>query len=84
MRATDTIIDKLELAKWLINLEDKETLEEVALLMKQHTKPKYDPIYEATLSDEEKVKYWREVGYTVDEARQILFARISKWPQKKR
>ncbi|MGC4129636.1 MAG: hypothetical protein QM564_08795 [Bergeyella sp.] len=84
MEATAPKIDKLEIAKWLINLEDKETLEEVALLMKQHTKPKYDPIHEATLSDEEKVKYWREVGYTTEDSRQRALNRIAKWAEKKR
>jgi len=78
----DTVveIDKLEIAKWLINLEDKETLREVALLMKQHTKPRYDAAYEATLSDEEKVKYWQEVGITGDELKKDLFDYIDSLP----
>ena len=80
----DTVveIDKLEIAKWLINLEDKETLREVALLMKQHTKPRYDAAYEATLSDKDKVKYWQKVGYTLEESRQRTLNRIAKWPEK--
>lgn len=76
-------IDKLEIAKWVINLEDKETLKEVALLMKQHTKPKYDAAYEATLSDEEKVKYWQEVGITGDELFNSVAEHIKTWPWKK-
>lgn len=79
---TTVEIDKLEIAKWLLNLEDNETLKEIDLLMKQHTKPKFDPAYEATLSDEEKIKYWKEVGYTIDEARRISKAKIAKWGER--
>lgn len=79
---TDVATDKLEIAKWLINLEDEETLKEVALLMKQHTKPKYDAAFEATLSDDEKVKYWQEVGYTLDESKKRILDRIAKWKEK--
>ena len=84
MEATDIKVDKLEIAKWLINLEDKETLEEVALLMKHHSKPKYDPTYEATLSDDEKLKYWREVGYTAKDSRQRALNKIEKWEERKK
>lgn len=81
---TTVEIDKLEIAKWLLNLEDNETLKEIDLLMKQHIKPKFDPAYEATLSDEEKIKYWKEIGYTIDEARRMTLERMAKWGEKKK
>ena len=79
---TATEIDKLELAKWLINLEDKNILKEIELLMKQHSKTKYDADYEATLSDEEKVIYWKETGHSIEEARRISKEKIAKWKER--
>ncbi|ANI88055.1 hypothetical protein A9P82_01190 [Arachidicoccus ginsenosidimutans] len=81
----DTIveIDKLEIAKWLINLEDKSTLEKVARIMKESNKPKYDAAYEATLSDKEKVVYWQEVGISGEEFFNNVIEHIRAWPWKK-
>lgn len=42
-------------------------------------KPRYDAAYAATLTGEEKIAYWRKVGYTEEESKQRLFARMAKW-----
>ncbi|HEX5154337.1 MAG TPA: hypothetical protein VFW07_22975 [Parafilimonas sp.] len=80
---TDVAMTKLELAKWIIDLEDKNTLEKVACLMNENQKTKYDPAYEATLSQEEKVAYWQQVGISGEELFGNVVAYINTLPWKK-
>ncbi|MDE1193482.1 MAG: hypothetical protein PW786_15250 [Arachidicoccus sp.] len=80
---SDVAINKLKITKWIIDLEDKSVLEKVERLMKENKKPEYDAAYEATLSDEEKVKYWQEVGISGDELFNGVVAHIRTLPWKK-
>jgi agmatine/peptidylarginine deiminase len=71
------------MTKWLINLEDKTMLQKVACLMNENKKPKYNPEYEATLSEKEKIAYWQKVGITGDEFFNDVIAHIKTLPWKK-
>ena len=51
------------------------------LLGNENDKPCYDAAYAATLSGKEKIAYWYKVGYTEEESKQRVLARVEKWQQ---
>lgn len=76
---TPIIASKKEIIDWVNQLEDKRLLSKITLLMYENSRPQYNASYAATLTDEDKVEYWKKVGYTPDEARKISKAKIAQW-----
>jgi hypothetical protein len=74
-----SIADRKEIIDWVSQLEDKRLLSKITLLMYENTRPKYDAAYAATLTSEEKITYWKKIGYTPEEARKISKAKIAQW-----
>lgn len=76
---TSITASKKEILDWVNRLEDKHLLAKITLLMYENSKPQYDPVHAATLTDEEKIIYWKQAGYTPEEARKISKAKIAQW-----
>ena len=72
-------IEKQEITNWINRLEDKSVIDRIYQFMKDFEKPRYDAVYAATLSDDERIAYWRKVGYTAEESKQRLLERIKEW-----
>lgn len=83
MKTTTLAAEKQKITTWINSLEDKHILDQIAQLMNQSNKPPYDPVYEATLSDEEKVAYWKEIGISGDELFGSVIAHIKTLQWKK-
>lgn len=71
--------DKQKITDWVNRLEDKQLLNKVKQLMYES----YDAAFIATLSDEEKVAYWSEIGISGEELKKRLLAHINTLNWKK-
>ena len=76
-------VNKRKVTDWVNALEDEKLLDKVLQLMSESsTKPRYDAAYAATLTDEEKIAYWKEVGISGEESKRRLLSRIDQWRSK--
>ena len=58
MMDTNVAINKLELTKWIINLEDKNVLDEIMRLMKNKKETHFYSEEEARRISKEKISKW--------------------------
>ena len=76
---TNIAINKLELTKWIIDLEDKNILDEIMQLMKHKKETHFYTEEEARRISQEKI----EAGITGEELKKRMFDYIDTLPWKK-
>ncbi|MCD9854395.1 hypothetical protein LUD75_06745 [Epilithonimonas sp. JDS] len=72
--------EKRKITNWINSLQDRNVIDQIIKLMNSES---LDADYEAKLSDEEKVAYWKKVGISGDELFDSVKEHINTLPWKK-
>ena len=73
-------IEKRKITMWVNSLQDKSVIDQIIKLMNSTS---FDAKYEAKLSDEEKLAYWKKTGLSGDELFDSVNEHIKTLPWKK-